>query len=73
MSSSDCGVQVRLHDPSLLPELILHFERSGFSVERTGDVLKVTRPGAPASEQQAREIVAHLTVWELMYPRSVAK
>lgn len=72
MSSSPCGVQVRLHDPSLLPELTLHFERSGFSVAQVGDVLDVKRPDAPNTEQSALEVLAHLTVWELIYPDSVA-
>jgi hypothetical protein len=64
---------MRIHDPSLLPELTLHFERSGFRVQRFGDVLDVMRPDAPSIEQAEREVLAHLTVWELMYPGWVAR
>jgi hypothetical protein len=66
------GVQVRLHDPSLLSELTLHFERSGFRVQRMGDALDVDRDDAPDEAHAAREILAHLTVWTLMNPDSVA-
>ena len=66
------AVQVRLRDPSLVPELIHHFERSGFRVQRFGDGIEVERPDAPDDEQASREIRLHLDVWSLMYPDSVA-
>ena len=69
---STCGLSVRLHNPSLLPELIRHFERSGFSVQRRGDTLRVQRPDAPSEDQAQREIQLHLDVWLLMYPDSLA-
>ena len=63
---------VRLHNPSLIPELVRHFERSGFSVQRRGNALDVDRPDAPTKAQAEREVQAHLDVWVLMYPDSVA-
>ena len=58
--------------PSLLPELAQHFERSGFRVEQSGEVIEVERPDAPDDEQATREVLLHLSVWSLMYPDSVA-
>ena len=67
-----CGLDIRLRDPSLLPELAQHFERSGFRVEQSGEVIEVERPDAPDDEQATREVLLHLSVWSLMYPDSVA-
>lgn len=64
-------VQLRLRDPSLLPELTRHFERSGFRVKRTGNVIEVERPDAPNDEQATREVLLHLRVWTVMHPGSV--
>jgi hypothetical protein len=63
---------VRLLDPSLLPELTRHFERSGFSVQPRDDALDVERPDAPSKDQAEREVWAHLEVWSLMHPNSIA-
>ena len=64
-------MQVRLRDPSPVPELIHHFERSGFRVQRFGDGIEVERPDAPDDEQAAREIHLHLSVWLVMNPDSI--
>ena len=66
-----CGVEVRPHNPSLLPELARHFERSGFRVQQLKDVIKVQRPDAPDNKQVAREIRLHLAVWQAMHPDSI--
>lgn len=66
-----CGLEVRPHDPSLLPELAQHFERSGFRVERFDELIKVERPDAPDAGQAAGEIEQHLRVWLLMNPDSI--
>jgi hypothetical protein len=66
-----CGLDIRLRDPSLLPELAQHFERSGFRVEQSGEVIEVERPDAPDDEQAAREIHLHLSVWLVMHPDSI--
>ena len=63
---------MQLLDPSLLPEFVRHFERSGFRVQRFDDVIEVQRPDAPDEEQGTREVILHLSVWSLMYPDSVA-
>ena len=66
-----CGLDIRLRDPSLLPELARHFERSGFRVEQLEEVIEVERPDAPDDEQAAREIHLHLSVWLVMNPDSI--
>ena len=66
-----CGLEVRPRDPSLLPELARHFERSGFRVEQLEEVIEVERPDAPNDEQAAREIHLHLSVWRAMRPDSI--
>lgn len=58
-------------DPSLLPELRWHFERSGFRVDQVGDSIDVSRPDAPGHDQGEREIAAHLLVWLLMHPDTI--
>lgn len=66
-----CGLEVRPRDPSLLPELAQHFERSGFRVEQLEEAIEVERPDAPDDEQAAREIHQHLSVWLVMNPNSI--
>jgi len=67
----DPGLEIRPRDPSLLPELARHFERSGFRVEQFEEVIEVERPDAPDNEQAAREIHLHLSVWLVMHPDSI--
>jgi hypothetical protein len=66
-----CGLEIRPHDPSLLPELAQHFERSGFRVEPFEELIEVERPDAPNDNQAKREIQQHLRVWLLMNPDSI--
>ena len=62
-------MRLRTGDLTLLDDLRVHFERSGFTVERTGEGdLDVRRPDAPSAEQEAREIEMHLKVWRVMRP-----
>lgn len=65
------ALQLRLRDPSLIPELVRHFERSGFRVKRAGDVIEVERPDAPDDQHAEREVLLHLRIWTLMHPDSV--
>jgi hypothetical protein len=65
------ALKVRPRNPSLLPELARHFERSGFRVEQFDAVINVERPDAPDDEQAAREIHRHLRVWLVMNPDSI--
>jgi hypothetical protein len=77
------ALHIRPRDPSLLPELARHFERSGFRVERVGDAVDVRRLDAPDDEQATRgtnrafldlrEILLHLRVWLVMHPGSIEK
>jgi len=64
-------LHIRPCDPSLLPELRQHFERSGFSVDRAGDAIDVRQPDAPNEQQATREILLHLRVWLAMRPDSI--
>lgn len=66
------ALQIRPRDPSLLPELHRHFERSGFRVQQQEGAIEVERPDAPDDEQAAREIRLHLDVWLVMHPDSIA-
>jgi hypothetical protein len=36
-------LEIRLRDPSLLPELARHFERSGFRVEQLEEAIEVAK------------------------------
>jgi len=75
------ALHIRPRDPSLLPELHRHFERSGFRVDRVGDAVDVRRLDAPDDEQATRgtnrafldlrEILLHLRVWLVMHPGSI--
>jgi hypothetical protein len=64
-------LEIRPRDPSLLPELARHFERSGFRVEQLEEVIEVERRDAPDDEQAARETHQHLSVWLVMNPDSI--
>jgi hypothetical protein len=67
-------LHIRPRDPSLLPELHRHFERSGFHADRVGDdAINVRRLDAPNEQQATREILLHLRVWLVMHPGSIEK
>ena len=61
-------MRIRLADTKLREELVLDFERSGFAVERDGDVVEIHRPDAPSRTQSRREIDLHYAVWRAMNP-----
>jgi hypothetical protein len=62
-------MRIRLSDAELLGDLLAHFERAGFTVQRAGeDALEVTRPDAPSPEQEHREVEIHLRIWRAMNP-----
>jgi hypothetical protein len=62
-------MQLRLSDPSWVPDLRQHFERSGFVTNRVGeDAVEVWEPGAASAELSKREIELHLGVWHAMHP-----
>jgi hypothetical protein len=67
-------VEIRVGDPSLIPELRQHFERSGFVVRAaTENTLVVERPDAPTNDQGDREVAAQLAVWRVMHPGSLVE
>jgi hypothetical protein len=66
-------VLIRLEDDSLVDELCQHFRRSGFAAERLrGCMIDVRLPDAPDTDQQRREVEAHLLIWHVMNPDAAA-
>jgi hypothetical protein len=61
-------MRIRIDDPHLRKELVLHFERSGFAVEWHGDLVEIERPDAPSRTQSRREIDLHYAVGRAMNP-----
>ena len=60
---------IRIDDHALVNELCVHFTRSGFSAESVGGgMVEVIRPDAPSEDQERRELVLHLRVWEVLKP-----
>jgi hypothetical protein len=62
-------MQLRISEPTHLPDLRQHFERSGFITNRVNDAtIEAWRPDARSPEQERREIEAHVAVWRAMHP-----
>jgi hypothetical protein len=63
---------IRLSDRSLADDVCAHFTRSGFTCNPAGgSMVDVTRPDAPTSGQERREIEFHLRVWRATNPDSL--
>jgi len=66
-------MMIQPRDPSQLPALRWHFERSGFEVESFDDAIDVHRPDAANENLSSREVMHHLRVWLAMHPDSIAE
>ena len=59
---------IRVNDESLVEDLCAHFTRSCFTVESAGgSMIQVYRHGS-STDQERREIEAHLRVWQASNP-----
>jgi hypothetical protein len=62
---------IRTDDHTLVDDLRAHYRRSGFHAESVGGgMLEVRRLDAPDPEQERREVLMHLRVWEVTHPGS---
>jgi hypothetical protein len=60
---------VRIDNKTFLDDFCAHYRRSGFSAELVeGGVVELGRPDAPDADQERREVLLHLRVWEAMNP-----
>lgn len=60
---------IRTDDHSHVDDLCAHYRRSGFHAESVGGgMIEVARPDAPDAEQERREVLMHLRVWEVTNP-----
>jgi hypothetical protein len=65
---------IRLEDHSLVGDLCVHYNRSGFRAESVGGgMIEVRRPDAPDSQQEQRKVLLHLRVWEVSNPEARAE
>jgi len=65
---------IRLDDNTLVDDLSAHYRRSGFEVEHMGGgMIEVKRDDAPSPEQERREVLMHLRVWEAVNPGAHAE
>jgi hypothetical protein len=65
---------LRIDDYSLVDDLCAHFRRSGFHAESVGGaMIEVARPDAPTEDQERREVLMHLRVWEVTHPEAHAE
>jgi hypothetical protein len=64
-------VLIRLDDGRFVDDLCVHFERSGFAVQRVGGTMvDVQRVDAPSPEQARREVLMHLRIWSVLNPQA---
>jgi hypothetical protein len=60
---------IRVNDNALVDDLCAHYRRSGFHAEPVdGDMIEVHRQDAPTRDQERREVLMHLRVWEAVNP-----
>ena len=65
---------IRLDDPALVDDLCAHYLRSGFTAEQVGvGLVEVARPEAPNPDQEPREAIMHLRVWQVLHPDAHAQ
>jgi hypothetical protein len=65
---------IRTDDHSFVDDLCAHYRRSGFHAESVGGgVIEVARPDAADEEQERREVLMHLRVWEISNPNAHAE
>jgi hypothetical protein len=65
---------IRLSDHALVDDLCDHYRRSGFAAEPVGDcVVEATRTDAPNQDQDRREVLIHLHIWNVLNPDVAAQ
>jgi hypothetical protein len=65
---------IRMEDHALVDDLCAHYRRAGFHAESVGGgMIEVARPDAPDEEQERREILMHLRVWQVTNPDASAE
>ena len=65
---------IQVDDHAFVDELCAHFTRSGFGAEPVGGgMVGVSRPDAPSEEQQRREVILHLQLWNVLNPDAAAE
>ena len=65
---------IRTDDHTLVDDLCAHYRRSGFHAESVGGgMIEVGRPDAPDVDQERREVLMHLRVWEVTHPDARAE
>ena len=65
---------IRTDDHSFVDDLCAHYRRSGFHAESVGGgMIEVARPDAADEEQERREVIMHLRVWEVSNPNAHAE
>jgi len=64
---------IRLDDIALVDDLRTHYLRSAFRAESVGGcMIEVGRPGS-SPDQEHREVMMHLRVWQVSHPESIAE
>jgi hypothetical protein len=59
---------ISLDDHALVDDLCAHFLQSGFTAERVGGGLEVTRPHAASAQEERVQILMHLRIWQAANP-----
>ena len=60
---------IQLDDHALVDDLCAHFARSGFTARPVGaGAAEVARPIPSTEDQDRREILLHLRVWQIVNP-----
>jgi len=64
---------IQLDDHALVDDLCAHFTRSGFTARSVGGgTAEIARPIPSTEEQDRREILLHLRVWQIINPGATA-
>ena len=64
---------IELDNHALVSDLCAHFSRSGFRTQSVGGgMVEVSRLEAATIDQEQREVLLHLRVWEVVNPRVTA-
>jgi hypothetical protein len=69
----NAAVRLRVDDDTLVDDLCAHYRRSDFRAEAVGGgVVEIARPDV-SREQERREVLMHLRVWDVLHPEARAE
>lgn len=69
----NCGVRIRLNDPTLIPDLLACLGRDAVTEHLGENELEITLVNSMRSEEAELELQLRLRVWRLAHPQATVQ